>query len=96
MEKAMKNRQKYSQEFKTQAVKLSYESSKSVPEIAKDLGIAQSALYGWHAQATHPLAVGMAQKSTGHEEELRTLREQLRIVTMERDILKKAMHVLGR
>ncbi len=47
----MKNRSNYSQEFKDQAVKLSHESGKTVAEIAQDLGVAQSALYEWHAQA---------------------------------------------
>jgi transposase-like protein len=37
-----------------------------------------------------------ARKSGGREEEIRTLREKLRIMTMERDILKKAIQVLGR
>lgn len=106
MEKEMKNRSNYSQEFKDQAVKLSYESGKMVAEIAHDLGVAQSALYEWRAQAresTSPLTpptVGIhgiaARKSGGREEEIRTLREKLRIMTMERDILKKAIQVLGR
>jgi transposase len=106
MEKEMKNRSNYSQEFKDQAVKLSHESGKTVAEIAHDLGVAQSALYEWRAQArgstnsVPPPTVGIngitAGKSGGREEEIRTLREQLRIMTMERDILKKAIQVLGR
>ncbi|MCW1966551.1 MAG: transposase [Anaerolineae bacterium] len=106
MEKEMKNRSNYSQEFKDQAVKLSYESGKTVAETAHNLGVAQSALYEWRAQAkgsttaVPPPTVGnngiAAGRTGGREEEIRTLREQLRIVTMERDILKKAIQVLGR
>ena len=41
------NRQKFDEEFKKNAVRLSYASSKTVQEVADDLGIAVSQLYRW-------------------------------------------------
>ena len=40
-------RRKYDSEFKKNAVKLSYASSKSVREVAEDLGISQGLLFRW-------------------------------------------------
>ena len=41
------NRQKYDGEVKKNAVRLSYASSKTVKEVAEDLGVAESMLYRW-------------------------------------------------
>jgi len=91
MEKKMKSRRNYDEEFRKQAVKLSYESGKSISQVAQELGIAQSALYEWRAQtratkSIAPPAGRNAKGSIGREEEIANLREQLRIMTMERDI----------
>ena len=43
----MKNQEKYNREFKINTVKLCRESSKSMSEIARDLGVAKSTLYMW-------------------------------------------------
>ena len=40
-------RKKYDEDFKKNAVKLSYASPKSVREIAEDLGIHENLLYNW-------------------------------------------------
>jgi transposase len=51
--KAMsKTRQRYDEEFKKNAVKLSYASSKTVKEVAGDLGINISLLYRWRKKYT--------------------------------------------
>jgi transposase len=97
----MKSRRNYDEEFKKQAVRLSHESGKSISQVAQELGVAKSALYEWRAQTqtgknTPPPVGKNAKGSSGREEEVTKLREQLRIMTMERDILKKAIQVLGR
>ncbi|NLM80946.1 MAG: transposase [Clostridiales bacterium] len=43
-------RAKYDEEFKKNAVKLSYASPKSVKQVASDLGIAESMLYRWRKE----------------------------------------------
>ena len=46
------NRQQYDEEFKKNAVRLSYASSKTVKEVAEDLGVAESMLYRWRKRYT--------------------------------------------
>ena len=41
------HRNQYDEEFKKNAVKLSYASPKSVRAVAEDLGIAENVLYNW-------------------------------------------------
>ena len=45
-------RQKYSQEFKEQAVRLSQVSDKSVVQVARELGIHTNMLYRWRREAS--------------------------------------------
>jgi transposase len=80
-------RKKYDEDFKKNAVKLSYASPKSVKEIAEDLGIHENLLYNWRRKYT---ADGDKTKFATLEEENRDLRRQLAEARMERDMLKKA------
>ena len=82
-----KIRKKYDEEFKKNAVKLSYASPKPVKEIAEDLGIHENLLYNWRRKYT---ADGDKTKYATLEEENRDLQRQLAEVKMERDMLKKA------
>ena len=40
-------RRKYDEDFKKNAVKLSFASSKSVAQVARDLGVSDAMLYRW-------------------------------------------------
>ena len=82
-----KTRQKYDEEFKKNAVKLSYASPKTVTEISKDLGIHTNLLYNWRRRYT---SEGDKTKYATLEEELRDTQRELAEVKMERDMLKKA------
>jgi len=86
-------RQKYSQEFKEQAVRLSQVSDKSVVQVARELGIHSNMLYRWRREAGE--AKNGKRAFPGHgrsrDEELAELRKQLRQAELERDILK---HIL--
>ena len=89
----MKNQEKYNREFKINTVKLCRESSRPMKEIARDLGLAKSTLYAWiqeykeHGEDSFP-GSGIIKPCN---EELYRLKKQLADVTMERDILKKAV-----
>jgi transposase len=81
----------YTKEFKEEAVKLVQSSGKPAAQIARDLGISDSALYMWQKELA---AKGSnAFPGTGHqsaqEEEIRRLKRELEITRQERDILKK-------
>jgi transposase len=76
-------------EFHQRAVELAREREKPIKHIARDLGISESCLRNWVAQAD--VDAGTREGlTTSEREELRKLRSELRVVKMERDILKKA------
>jgi transposase len=80
-------RVKYDEEFKKNAVKLSYASPKSLEQVAKDLGISKSLLYRWRIKYT---AEGDKTRYANIEEEMKALRLELAELKIERDMLKKA------
>jgi transposase len=80
-------RRKYDSEFKKNAVKLSYASSKSVREIAEDLGISQGLLFRWRKLYTPQ---GEKTQYATLEEECRALKLENAELKIERDMLKKA------
>jgi transposase len=95
--------QKYSEEFKDEAVRLSQQAGKSVRIVAEELGVSRAALQQWRQRR------GSAQgrRSTGTRgndvqqnerpqlsvdaEEYRQMKRELELVRQERDILKKAI-----
>ncbi len=93
-----KSRRTFTPEFKAQAVKLVTEPGKSVAEVARDLDLSESLLRGWKRS----LAEGGDHAFPGkghppaHEEELRRLRAEVKRLTMERDVLKKATAFFAR
>jgi transposase len=80
-------RRQYDEEFKKNAVKLSYASPRTVKELAEDLGIHENLLYNWRRKYT---ADGDKTKYATLEEENRDLKRQLAETRIERDMLKKA------
>lgn len=91
-------RKRYTPEFKAQAVGL-VSLGKSVSEVAEDLEIGSSILYGWVRKEAQPAQLGSAGLRAAGEEpaadELRRLRSELAELRMENDILKKAAVILG-
>lgn len=82
----------YDEEFKRNAVKLAYETNKSVPAIARDLGISDNILYQWKKK------YGREQDPEGLtpiEKENQRLKKELADAIMERDILKKAVAIFS-
>src|ERR687895_2886828 len=79
----------YPPEFRREAIELLRRSGKTVPQLAGELGVSPQSLRNWARQID--VDEGRAQGLTSDErEELRRLRRELRIVTEEREILKKA------
>ena len=81
------NRAKYDEEFKKNAVKLSYASPKSVREVAENIGIAENMLYRWRKKYT---SEGDKTRTATLEEENKKLKLELAEARMEADMLKKA------
>ena len=82
-----KIRKKYDEEFKKNAVKLSYASPKTLQDISDDLGINVNLLYNWRKKYTQD---GDKTKYATLEEECRALQRENAELKMERDMLKKA------
>ena len=88
---AKRKRRAFTREFKAQAVRLVRESGKSVPTVARELDLTETALRSWVRQAAIDAGRGAPGALTTEErEELARLRRETRILRMERDILKKA------
>ncbi len=82
-------------EFRLRAIELARERAKPVGQIAKDLGISESCLRGWVAQAD--VDQGRRQGLTTDERaELVRLRRENRIQAMEIEILKRASALFAR
>ena len=80
--------QRYPDEFKIEAIKQVTDRGHAVSEVARRLGVSQHSLYKWIKQ----LGVPEPQRADARnqQEEIRRLKSELRRVTEERDILKKA------
>ena len=83
-----KKRKNYTDEFKAEAVKLVVEEGNSLTEAARNLGINANMLGRWKRQLTVPDETSA--KGSGSDTELRRLREEVRRLKMEREILVKA------
>ena len=89
--KSNKRRNRYTAEFRAEAVRLVKASGKSCAAIARDLGVPASCLSRWVAQAEVDAGRGPAGALTTEEkQELARLRRENRELRMEREILKKA------
>ena len=80
-------RKNYDEEFKKNAVKLSYASPKTVKQVAEDLGVKENVLYRWRKKYT---MTGEKTRYATLEEENKALRLEVAELAMERDMLKKA------
>ena len=85
MGRARRNR--YSAEFKAEAVRLVRASADPPTKVARDLGVNPETLRLWVQAARPPSEVPLTDDERG---ELKRLRREVRELRMERDILKKA------
>ncbi len=89
----MSKRQKFSKEFKLEAVRLLLQSDKPASELALELGVPRNRLYKWQEQLQgkgDAAFQGSGRKPADQESEIIRLRRELEQVKEERDILKKA------
>ena len=88
-------RQRYSREFKLQAVKRSLESGKPAAEVARELEISINQLYKWRDEfetlGESGVFPGVGRKSAHPDQELLRLKQENARLKMERDILKKSL-----
>jgi transposase-like protein len=88
---ARRKRRSLTSEFKTEAARLVIDVGRSIPDVAKELDLTQSALRSWVSQARTDAGNGPpGALTTDEREELQRLRRETRQLKMEREILKKA------
>jgi transposase len=80
---------RYSEEFKRESVRQITEKGHPVAEVAERLGVSCYSLYQWMKQYGTARSAS-AMRVVGKDDEIRRLREELKRVTEERNILKKA------
>lgn len=89
-------RRSFTDEFRAGAVRLVLDEGKTIPQVARDLDLTQSALRTWVERARADRSKGKTGLTTAEREELAKLRKQVRELTMERDILKEAAVIFAK
>jgi len=79
---------RYPEEFKIEAVKQVTERGHAVADVANRIGVSQHSLYEWLKRYSVPEAE--RSELQGQAAEIRRLKAELKRVSEERDILKKA------
>ncbi len=84
--------QKFSKDFKREAVRMVL-NGQTQTEVAKKLGVSMHSVHAWvhEYQKNGQGAFPGKGKRSGNDEQIARLEKELREVTMERDILKKAI-----
>ena len=84
-------RRAFTKEFKAQTVRLVRDSGKSIGAIARELDLGETAVRSWVRQAEIDGGRGRpGALTTDERKEFTRLRQEVRTLRMERDILKKA------
>lgn len=90
----MSKRGRYPEAFKLEAVRLLKEGGRPATEVAMQLGIKRTLLYRWRDQLGSRGADAFTRRAgrpkTAQMSEISRLRQELKAVKEERDILKKA------
>lgn len=86
--------QRFPEEFKIEAVRQVTERGLPVADVAARLGMSAHSLYAWIKRYSKPET--QRKQEDDQQAELRRLRAELKRVTEERDILKKAAAYFAR
>ena len=89
-------RKVYDRQFKIDAVRLLEQGIKGGSEIERDLGIGKGQIYRWRAQVQTSGTTAFPGNGKARDEELARLRRELRQVSEERDILRKAVAIFSK
>jgi transposase len=93
-----KSRRRYDASFKAEVIEM-IANGRSVPEVARSLGVGENIIYRWRQKALG-LNGAVAESGTTPAQvslsEHLALQKRLRELEMERDILKKALGIFSR
>ncbi len=90
-------RRQFTDEFKSEAVRLTRESGRPVAQVARELGISTNVRYRWMTEQRHVESQGRTRQTVraGQDELIRLKRENETLRT-ERDFLKRAAAFFAR
>jgi transposase len=80
----------YPPEFRAEAVRLVREGGRTPRQLAADLGCSEESIRNWLKRADLDAGRRTDGLTSEEREELRRLRAEVRVLRMERDLLKKA------
>jgi transposase len=84
-------RNKYTEEFRQEAVRLALNSGRPIAHVARELSISDGLLHAWIGKYRDAESKGFSPEELRKEqEELKRLRRELQRVKQENEILKKA------
>lgn len=88
-------RRRYSNEFKEEVIRLVLDSipEKSMYQVSKEVGVSYTTVCKWVNEYRSKTDPSKMEGSPSMQEEIRHLQKELRRVSMERDILKKAASI---
>lgn len=92
----MSERRRFDRQFKVDAVHMLESSGKTATEIASNLGIPRDSLSRWKREMKDENFRVFPGQGNPRDEELARLRKELADITMERDILKKAVAIFSK
>lgn len=91
-----RQRRRYSQAFKLEAVRLAQEGDRSLAQLERDLGLSSALLGRWVREYEEEgEAAFLQQRSASDKARIRELERQLADAKEERDILKKAVAIFS-
>ena len=88
--------QRFTPEFKEEAVKQVVERGYTAPDVADRLGVSAHSLYKWVKAVSSDRSEQQSKELLEAKSEILRLRAQMRRVEEERDLLKKAARYLAR
>ncbi|HVZ85484.1 MAG TPA: IS3 family transposase [Polyangia bacterium] len=95
METKKRVRRVHTREFKAETVALVRTGGRNAGQVARELGLADSLVRAWVRQADVDAGRGPAGAlTTAEKEELSQLRREVKVLRMEREILKRGGHLL--
>ena len=86
-----KKRRRFDQAFKESAVRMALKGGHGFAQVAEDLGVRPDMIRRWAKQFESEGAKAFPGEGKARDEEMARLRRELRRVTEERDIMKKAV-----
>lgn len=90
-------RRRFTDEFKSEAVRLTRESGRPVAQVARELGISDNVLYRWRNEERQVESQGRTRQSVrAGQDELTRLQRENATLRQERDFLRRAAAFFAR